>query len=113
MTTDVAKISKTTGISEKDIQAIKDYIFYEKHDLGNGKLEYFKPDYMMAESWRRLMVGQPEKHDYTLISHELMERRLMAGGMSQDEAHRITSAKYNYDKEATEYYDKIGAFEKE
>ena len=34
MKTDVAKIAKTTGLSKQQIQAIKNFIFYEKHDLG-------------------------------------------------------------------------------
>ena len=33
-------------------------------------------------------------------------RPLMKQGYSQDEAHRNTSAKYDFAKEATQYYDK-------
>mgnify|MGYP003302701526 CR=1 FL=1 len=107
MKTDVKKIAKTTEMPEADIQAIKDFIFYDKHDLGGEEPEYFEPDYMMAESWRRLIAGTPEKHDLTLIYHEDMERKLMKQGMSQNEAHIATTKKYNYDKEANEFYDKI------
>lgn len=107
MTTDVPKIAKATGLSESDIQAIKDFIFNEKHDLGGGEPEYFEPDYMMAESWQRLIEGKPEKHDLTLIMHENMERKLMQEGMSQEEAHIVTSQKYNYSKEASAFYGKI------
>lgn len=107
MSTDVAKIAQVTGIPEKDVQAIKNYIFMEKHDLGNGTLEYFAPDYMMAESWRRLSNGNPEPHDITLLKHEIMEKELMEKGMSQYEAHIKTSAKYDYDGEARRYYAEI------
>lgn len=107
MRTDVMKIAKVTGFSEEDIQLVKDFVFLQKHDLGNGTLEYFEPDYMMAESWRRLQSGTPEPHDITLLKHELMERKLMQSGIPQDEAHRITSKTYNYGKEAQEFYDKI------
>ena len=62
---------------------------------------------MMAESWRRLIEGQPKPHDLTLINHEIMEKELMQKGYSQEEAHIITSKKYNYGKEAAEFYDKI------
>ena len=113
MKTDVSKIAKTTGISEEKIQEIKNYIFLEKHDLGGKELEYFAPDYMMAESWRRLIDGKPEPHDMTLINHELMEKELMEKGMSQEEAHIMTSKKYNYDKEANEFYGKIKKYKKE
>ena len=113
MTTDVVKISKATGISEKEIQDIKNYIFLEKHDLGGEEKEYFAPDYMMAESWQRLMSGKPEKHDITLLKHEIMEKKLMQSGMSQEKAHIETSKVYNYSKEAGEFYAKIKKYKKE
>ena len=75
--------------------------------MGGAEPEYFAPDYMMAESWQRLIDGRPEHHDITLIKHEIMERQLVASGISQKEAHIITSEKYNYGKEAGEYYAKI------
>ena len=107
MKTDVEKIAKTTGFSEEQIQKVKNFIFYDKHDLGGKEPELFKPDFMMGESWKRLIDGKPEPHDITLIKHEIMERDLIKQGYTQDEAHIITSKKYNYDKEATEFYDKI------
>ncbi len=106
MTTDVQKIAKTTGFSEEKIKAVKDFIFNEKHDLGGEEPEYFAPDYMMAESWRRLIAGIPEKHDLTLIQHEILERELMEKGLSQDEAHIAATEKFNYAKEAKEFYGK-------
>lgn len=113
MTTDVDKISETTGISRDKIQEIKNFIFLEKHQLGGMEPEYFAPDYMMAESWRRLIDGKPEPHDITLINHELMEKELMKSGMSQKDAHIVTSKTYNYDKEASEFYDNIKKYKKE
>lgn len=113
MKTDVVKISNVTGVSQKEIQEIKDFIFNDKHDLGGIEPQRFEPDYMMAESWQRLIEGKPQKHDITLIKHEQMERRLMAQGMSQDEAHIEASRKYNYNKEANEFYGKISKFKKE
>lgn len=107
MTTDVAKIAKVTGYSETEILSIKNYIFLDKHDLGGDEPERFEPDYMMAESWKRLMNGNPEAHDLVLIKHEIMEKKLMSQGMSQTEAHIMTSKKYNYDKEANKFYGKI------
>lgn len=107
MKTDVSKIAKTTGFSESKIQEVKDFIFNEKHDLGGAEKEYFMPNYMMAESWQRLINGKPEQHDITLINHEIMERELMKQGYTQSEAHIMASKKYNYDKEATEFYGRI------
>lgn len=37
----------------------------------------------------------------------------MKKGYSQAEAHSITSGKYNYGKEANEFYDKIKKYKKE
>ena len=113
MTTDVKKIAETTGYSEQEIQGIKNYIFIDKHDLGDQGVRQFDPDYMMGESWRRLIEGKPEQHDLTLIHHEILEKKLMQDGMSQEKAHIKASAKYNYDKEAREFYGKIKKFKKE
>lgn len=113
MTTDVKKIAETTGYSEQEIQSIKNYIFIDEHDLGDQGVRQFDPDYMMGESWRRLIEGKPEQHDLTLIHHEILEKKLMQDGMSQDKAHIKASAKYNYDKEAREFYGKIKKFKKE
>lgn len=113
MTTDVRRISETTGIPESDIQAIKDYLFVKEHDLGTQGVRRFDPDYMIGESWRRLIDGKPEPHDLTLLNHEIEEKGLIAEGMSQDEAHIQATAKYNYAKEAEEYYGKIKKFKKE
>lgn len=107
MKTDVARIAKTTGFSEKEIQDIKNFIFYDKHDLGDGEPKRFEPDFMMAESWKRLINGTPEAHDMTMIKHEITERKLMCKGYTQDEAHIMASKQYNYNKEAMEFYGKI------
>ena len=113
MTTDVDRIADASGIDKDKIMEIKNYIFMEKHELGGTEKEYFDPDYMMAESWRRLIDGKPEKHDLTLLNHEIMECGLIQKGMSQQEAHIITAKKYNYDKEAQEFYGKIKKYRKE
>lgn len=107
MKTDVPRIAQNTGFSSELVQSIKKFIFMEKHDLGD-RIDYFDPDYKMAESWQRLIDGKDIKpHDLTLLRHEKMERELMKQGYSQAEAHKITSKTYNYAKEAYEYYDSI------
>lgn len=59
MKSDVIKIAKTTGLPVEQIQEIKNFIFYEKHDLGGNEPEHFKPDFMMGESWRSLLPESP------------------------------------------------------
>lgn len=105
MKTDVKRIAKNTGFNEYDIYKIKEHVFLKKHDLGGSELEYFYPSYEMAQSWQRLIDGKNiKKHDITLLQHEIMERNLMEQGYSQLDAHKITEKKYNYGKEANEYY---------
>lgn len=110
MTTDAQQIAENTGFSEADVQAVKDFIFNEKHNLGGSSPERFEPSYQMAESWQRLIDGKNiQPHDLTLLRHEAMERELMSAGMSQREAHTITSKKYDYRREADAFYDRIKA----
>ena len=92
---DVPAISKNTGISEKDIQKIKNYIFFEEHDLLDGR-KRFAPSCEMALSWQRLISGKYEDVDVLMLNHELYELNLVKYGYSQDEAHILTSKKYNY-----------------
>lgn len=73
------------------------------------KLKGFAPDCAIAQSWQRLTEGKPEPHDLTLIKHEIMEKELMDQGMSQREAHIVTSRKYSYEKEADAYYGNLKA----
>ena len=94
MKTDVLRIAQNTGYSERTISRIKQFIFLETHDLGDGKIERFAACYEMAESWQRLIDGRNiQKHDLTLLKHEIMERKLMLKGLSQHDAHIQTQAR--------------------
>lgn len=108
MSTDVRRIAENTGFDEDLIRSIKSFVFLDKHDLGDGRYDRFDSSYIMAQSWQRLIDGKNIlPHDITLLRHEETERALMQQGYSQEEAHRITSRKYNYEKEAREYYGEI------
>ncbi len=74
-------MQKLQAFPKKEIQDIKNFIFYDKHDLGDGEPKRFEPDFMMAESWKRLINGTPEAHDITMIKHEITERKLMCKGI--------------------------------
>lgn len=101
MKTDMARIAKNTGWDADKISAIKNHIFYQKHDLGNNKLERFAPSYSMGQSWQRLIEGKNiQPHDITLLNHEYLELSLMKDGYSQYNAHILASKKYNYRKES-------------
>ena len=104
MTTDVAKIAENTGYSESVIQRIKNFIFLDKHDLGDLEPRRFDPSFAMAQSWQRLINGTPEPHDIVMLQHEILEQELMERGLSQHQAHIEASKKYNYAKESDDYY---------
>lgn len=112
-TSDIDKIANTTGYTKEEVQKVKNYIFLDKHDLGGREPDLFAPDYMMAESWRRLQEGKAEPHDLTLLKHEMLEKSLIEQGYTQKEAHIKASKTYNYNKEAEEYYDRIKKYRKE
>lgn len=107
MKTDVTRIASNTGISEIDIAQIKKYLFIDEHDLGEGRYSRFDPDFAIAQSRQRLINGNPERHDITLLRHEMEEFNLVKMGATQHQAHILASEMYNYSKEAREYYAAI------
>ena len=105
MTTDVEHISANTGYPIDVIQKVKDFIFMDVHDLGDGRFSRFDASFEMAQSWQRLIEGKNiQPHDLTLLRHEIMEKQLMDSGYTQDEAHTLTSQIYNYAKEAYKFH---------
>ena len=105
---DVQKISNNTGFTRYQVMLVKNYLFLDVHELDDG-IHRFDSSFEIAESWRRLAFDPEhiQPHDLTLIRHELMEMRLVNEGLTQDEAHTITSRTYNYSKESSEYYDSL------
>lgn len=100
MSTDCEAISKKTGYELSFVQDVKNHLFMTKHDLGNNTLEYFFPDYEIAQSWQRLMDSKMkiQPHDLILLEHEHAEFLYMKQGMTQAQAHQKAEKKYNYAK---------------
>lgn len=112
MKTDYKKIALNTGLDANEIKRIKNYLFVNEHKLITGK-KRFDPDYMIAESWRRLIEGKGiQPHDLTMLNHEILEHKLVLSGLSQDDAHKLATERYNYNKEAIEYHAKISKCKK-
>lgn len=110
--TDAKKIAKNLGKEEPDIKKIKVYLFEDKslYDPDTKSYRRFDPDCAIAQSWQRLMNGKDiKKHDRTLIEHELLEMRIKKEnpGIEHLEAHRLAASKFNYPKEAGEYYGNL------
>jgi len=67
----------------------------------------FDPDCAIAQSWQRLILGDDIKpHDMTLLKHEVYEMQIKKEHpeMKHYQAHVLATQKYNYPKEADEYY---------
>lgn len=103
---DVKKIAENTGFTYDQVLLVKNYLFMDVHRLGDVE-QRFDASFEIAESWRRLAYDPDniKHHDLTLLHHELMEMRLVNEGLEQDEAHLITSRKYNYALECFEFYE--------
>lgn len=100
MTTDCERIANKTGYDISFVKEVKSHLFMTKHDLGNGELEYFFPDYEIAQSWQRLMDDNMkiQPHDLILLEHEYAELSFMKDGMTQHEAHKKAEELYNYSR---------------
>lgn len=108
MKTDVKRISQNTQYSEEQINKVKNFVFIDEHELEPGIYGRFEPSYEMAESWQRLIDGKNiQRHDITLLEHELMENGLMEQGYSQEKAHIMATIKHNYAREAAEHYGRV------
>ena len=110
--TDSKKIADNLGKEESDIRKIKAYLFEDDSliDQDTGESRQFDPDCAIAQSWQRLMNGKDIKlHDKTLIEHELLEMKIKQEnpGIDHVKAHELASEKYNYPKEALEYYGNL------
>ena len=109
ITRTLAIVHKDLGVSVGDIQKIKEYLFYDSHQMSDG-FHPFIPEPDIPDSWLRLTAGasQIKPHDITLIRYEILEMRYVDSGMTQAEAHELASPKYDYDEECRKYHGKVG-----
>ena len=97
MKTDCKRIAENTGFREKDIKRIKNHIFFEEHNLGDGDFGKFYPSYYIARSWQRLIDGHEiEECDIILLNHEFLESIFMSNGLNYYQAHPMAEKVYNY-----------------
>ena len=106
---DVKRIAKYTGMSEKKIQRIKDHLFHNAHMLDDGKKRKFDADYDIALAWQRLSEGRGEKRDILLLKHEYLESCLERKyNLTYREAHDLAEKKYPWDKEIERLFGEDG-----
>ena len=116
--TDAKKIAENLGKEESDIVKIKAYLFEDESLFDPDLKTYrrFDPDCAIAQSWQRLMTGKDIKqHDRTLIEHELLEMKIKRENpdMEHWKAHELATEKYDYPKEALEYYGNLEKHKKD
>lgn len=109
MSTDIQRIAKFTGIDEKIIAEIKNYVFMEYHELETG-YRRFDHCFSMAVSWQRLLLGRGLSHNITLLKHEYEELNLVKQGLTCSQAHELAQKKYDYNKEVKEYHAKSNKY---
>jgi hypothetical protein len=103
--TDIGKIADNTGFSTGDIQAIRNHIFINEHDLGDGETGRFASDWQIAQAWQRMEQGWKENEmvkyrdvDLLLLKHELEElTQMLKYGHNTVKAHEIAESKYSWD----------------
>jgi hypothetical protein len=103
--TDIGKIAGNTGFLEDDIHSIRDHVFIQRHDMGEGVVERFGSDWQIAQAWQRMEQGwkgnEQDKYrdvDVLLLRHELEELTIMAKyGYNATEAHVRAEEKYPWD----------------
>lgn len=94
----VDKISKNTDFSKRFVGEVYDHVFENTHILVNGE-KRFDSDYDMALSFRRLMDSTYNQADIILLRHEHLERAIEKRyNTTYQEAHDLTTTKYDYDK---------------
>ena len=106
---EINAISDSSGFSPLDVEVIYRHVFLDEHDLADGHHRFY-PDYDMAQSWQRLRSGRDiQRHDLTLLHHELEEAKLMASGLSYEDAHaEAVRMGYDYAKEAKKWHSERG-----
>ncbi len=71
---DVEVIAANTPYSRRQVDQIKDHLFYNVHQLDDGPRR-FDADPLIANAWSRLQGGTHGPKDLQLLEHELFEAR--------------------------------------
>lgn len=81
-TTDVQRIYHNIdgALSLNEITEIKNYLFYDEHDLADGRHTVFDSSFEIAQSWLRLAAGSFAYHDFVLLLHEKYEIGIIKRG---------------------------------
>lgn len=94
---DIEKVSKSSGLSKKDVEKVRNHLFIEKHNLEKGFVR-FDESAEIANAWEALEQGRATDLDIMLIKHELEELTIMEKyGYDYNKAHLFADRKYPWE----------------
>lgn len=108
---EIKAVAKNSGMSVGEIKKVYNHIYVNKHLFKDGTIHTFEPDYEMAQSWQRLRNNANiQKHDITLLRHELEEYNIMRESLDieYERVHNEVVKTYNYQKELIQYLKERG-----
>lgn len=92
---DARRIAAHTSFTEKQVEDIRQHVFVEKHDFGDGEYHRFYPSYQQALTWQRLKEGNGSEEDELWLKHELEELTLIRDfGYNVTDAHELAEQRY-------------------
>ena len=98
----IDKMSASSGVDKVTVRNALSHILDNTYQLWDSEeFEYrernFYPHYDMAQSFQRLMLGNPKESDIIMLKHESLEAFYMTDyKMTYDDAHKLANEKYNY-----------------
>lgn len=108
---DIAKISRSTGYSERFIQNVKEHVFFNTHRM-SGMTSRFFADYDIAIAWQRMINGEHTSRDLLLLRHEHLERAVEKRyNLSYEQAHALAEKKYAWDTVINAMFAEDGGME--
>ena len=94
---DIAKVAKSSGLSKKDVEKVRNHLFFEKHNLEKGFVR-FDESAEIANAWEALEQGRATELDIMLIKHELEELTIMEKyGYDYSIAHLLADKKFPWE----------------
>lgn len=94
---DIAKVAKSSGLTEEEVEKVRNHLFFAEHKLSKGVSRFDEsPD--IANAWEALEQGRAKDLDIMLIKHELEELTIMEKyGYDYDKAHLLANRKYPWE----------------
>lgn len=94
---DIAKVALSSGLSESEVEKIRNHLFIDKHYLENGYVR-FSESAEIANAWEALEQNRATELDVMLLRHELEELTIMEKYYyDYEKAHLLADMKYPWE----------------